>query len=93
MESSAFNSNGIIVITSTYVFTWTRLLSKRLIQDDPQDAVVANMYKNNREEFNKKAKEWTRTFASPKFQEEKIKVLVEMGFDPKVSKVWSINYN
>ena len=55
--------------------------------DDPQDAVVANMYKTNRAEFNKTAKEWTVKFASPSFQQDKIKILVEMGFDEKVSKV------
>ncbi len=30
-----------------------------LCADDPQDAVVAQMYKNDLEQFNRKAAEWT----------------------------------
>lgn len=33
--------------------------------DDPQDAVVANIYKTNRAEFDNTAREWTLTHADP----------------------------
>ncbi|KAF4659741.1 ubiquitin-conjugating enzyme E2 K [Perkinsus chesapeaki] len=51
--------------------------------DDPQDAEVANMYKSDRELFNKTAKYWTATFACVEAQaphEEKIKNMCDMGF-------------
>jgi len=34
--------------------------------DDPQDAVVAGLYKSNHAEFVKTAKFWTETYAMPK---------------------------
>jgi len=48
---------------------------------------VANQFLNNREEYNKQAKEWTKNYASPKYQEEKIKLLTEMGFDHQTARV------
>eukprot|EP00520_Triparma_pacifica_P012165 CAMPEP_0118651884 /NCGR_PEP_ID=MMETSP0785-20121206/11022_1 /TAXON_ID=91992 /ORGANISM="Bolidomonas pacifica, Strain CCMP 1866" /LENGTH=191 /DNA_ID=CAMNT_0006544363 /DNA_START=162 /DNA_END=733 /DNA_ORIENTATION=- len=48
--------------------------------DDPQDAVVAKMYKEKPEEFKETAKEWTAIHASPNVHEEKIKNLMDMGF-------------
>jgi ubiquitin-conjugating enzyme (huntingtin interacting protein 2) len=46
--------------------------------DDPQDAVVAEMYKANFPEFERKAKEWTKIFAHGReeTEEEKVKKLV-----------------
>ncbi|OMJ65620.1 hypothetical protein SteCoe_37892 [Stentor coeruleus] len=54
--------------------------------DDPQDAVVASQYKNNRDLFNQTARAWTQEHAkSPeKILEEKIKRLCEMGFTEHV---------
>eukprot|EP00455_Lapot_gusevi_P049547 TRINITY_DN7041_c0_g3_i7.p1 TRINITY_DN7041_c0_g3~~TRINITY_DN7041_c0_g3_i7.p1 ORF type:complete len:193 (+),score=40.49 TRINITY_DN7041_c0_g3_i7:81-659(+) len=51
--------------------------------DDPQDAVVASMYKRNLEEFNSTARFWTETYAVTEevAQERKILKLTEMGFD------------
>lgn len=50
---------------------------------DPQDAEVANMYKTDRENFNRTATYWTETFAQDKSavsQEDCINHLREMGF-------------
>eukprot|EP00879_Flechtneria_rotunda_P002966 GHRR01003183.1.p1 GENE.GHRR01003183.1~~GHRR01003183.1.p1 ORF type:complete len:195 (+),score=55.08 GHRR01003183.1:328-912(+) len=51
--------------------------------DDPQDAVVANQYRTDKSTFDKTAKYWTEAFARPSSgdDEEKIKKIVEMGFD------------
>jgi ubiquitin-conjugating enzyme (huntingtin interacting protein 2) len=52
--------------------------------DDPQDAEVATMYKQNRELFVKTATYWTSTFAQAaedNTQESSIQRIVEMGFD------------
>jgi ubiquitin-conjugating enzyme (huntingtin interacting protein 2) len=52
--------------------------------DDPQDAEVASMYKQNRSMFIQTAKYWTSTFAQDsgdKTQEDSINRIVEMGFD------------
>jgi ubiquitin-conjugating enzyme (huntingtin interacting protein 2) len=51
--------------------------------DDPQDAEVATMYKQNRPMFIQTAKYWTSTFAQEtgdKTQEDSINRIVEMGF-------------
>lgn len=50
--------------------------------DDPQDAVVASQYKNQRETFNQTARTWTLEHAKDPQQiyEEKVKRLCEMGF-------------
>lgn len=50
--------------------------------DDPQDAVVAKQYKEQREAFNEQAKHWTEAFAKGVVSDEtKINELCEMGFD------------
>ena len=51
--------------------------------DDPQDAVVASQYKNNRELFNQTARAWTQEHAKDPqvVYEEKVKRICEMGFD------------
>jgi ubiquitin-conjugating enzyme (huntingtin interacting protein 2) len=55
--------------------------------NDPQDAVVANQYKENIALFNKTAKEWTMTHANPdSVEKSKISKLLEMGFDEAVSR-------
>jgi len=48
--------------------------------DDPQDAEVANMYKSDKAMFEKKAAEWTATYASDKGDTEKLAYLRDMGF-------------
>lgn len=54
--------------------------------DDPQDAVVANQYKNNHPVFIKTARHWTNVYAGsacasePEF-DSKVKQLCDMGFD------------
>ena len=54
--------------------------------DDPQDAVVASQYKNNRELFNSTARAWTVEHAKDPAQvlEEKVKKLAELGFDENI---------
>mmetsp|Transcript_56951 Transcript_56951/g.65245 ORF Transcript_56951/g.65245 Transcript_56951/m.65245 type:complete len:194 (-) Transcript_56951:120-701(-) len=49
--------------------------------DDPQDAVVASEYKTDKKKYAETAKNWTEEYASPKKQEEKINMIIEMGFD------------
>lgn len=52
--------------------------------DDPQDGVVASMYKKNITEFNATAKYWTETYAGEQTgEEEKVAKLAEMGFPPE----------
>jgi ubiquitin-conjugating enzyme (huntingtin interacting protein 2) len=54
--------------------------------DDPQDAVVANQYKNNNKIFIGTARHWASSYAGapmkPSEQEyvDKVKQLVDMGF-------------
>jgi ubiquitin-conjugating enzyme (huntingtin interacting protein 2) len=48
---------------------------------DPQDAQVANMYLQNRAEFDRTAKYWTDTYAKPKNFEDAVSAVCEMGFD------------
>ncbi len=48
--------------------------------DDPQDAEVANMYKTDMDEFNRKASEWVTTFAKEVTNDDKVQKIVEMGF-------------
>ncbi len=55
--------------------------------DDPQDAVVANQYKNNHSVFVKTARHWTNAYAGSNVAKEsdcdsKVKQLSDMGFDP-----------
>lgn len=49
--------------------------------DDPQDAVVAQMYKNDLDAFNRKAAEWTQNYAREITEDDKVNHLMEMGFD------------
>lgn len=49
--------------------------------DDPQDAVVAQMYKNDLEAFNRKAAEWTQNYAREITMDDKVQHLMEMGFE------------
>ena len=58
--------------------------------DDPQDAVVANQYKNNFQVFKLTARHWTNIYAGSASASEaecdsKVKQLADMGFD-------SVNY-
>lgn len=48
--------------------------------DDPQDAVVAGMYKNEPQKFAKTAKDWVQQFAMGNPEDLKVKQLMEMGF-------------
>ena len=48
--------------------------------NDPQDAVVASEYKDDRKKFNDHAQEWVKKYASPEINEGKIKRLMQMGF-------------
>jgi ubiquitin-conjugating enzyme (huntingtin interacting protein 2) len=57
--------------------------------DDPQDAVVAQQYKGNRQQYNTKAAAWTKAYANPNGdpeQQRKVKQLVDMGFAKSASK-------
>jgi ubiquitin-conjugating enzyme (huntingtin interacting protein 2) len=54
--------------------------------DDPQDAVVANMYKNDINMFNNKAAEWTNNYAKEVTPEDKVKKICEMGFPEDVAR-------
>ena len=52
-----------------------------ILPDNPQDAVVANQYKEKREEFEKTARQWTKEHANPdKLRSDKIKKITDMGF-------------
>lgn len=51
--------------------------------NDPQDAVVATQYKNDRKKFEHHAKEWVAKFANPAINEGKISRLMQMGFSRK----------
>ena len=48
--------------------------------DDPQDAEVANMYKSDRQKFDRTAAEWTATYAKKKDDTQKLAYLTGMGF-------------
>lgn len=54
--------------------------------DDPQDAVVASQYKDNRELFNQTARAWTTEHAKDPAQvmEEKVKKLCDIGFPEEI---------
>ena len=57
--------------------------------DDPQDAQVASMYLDNFDEWERHAREWTRTYASGAPPEPeidpKVKQIMEMGFNQEVA--------
>ena len=48
--------------------------------NDPQDAVVAGEYKEDRKKYIEHAQEWVKKYASPVINEGKINRLTEMGF-------------
>eukprot|EP01069_Polyplicarium_translucidae_P002049 Polyplicarium_translucidae@DN1899_c0_g1_i1.p3 len=50
--------------------------------DNPQDAEVASMYKNDRKAFERTARVWTETFAQkkPESNEDQVQRLIDMGF-------------
>ena len=51
---------------------------------DPQDAQVARMYLDNKAEFDRTARDWVKTHATPKSDESKEEAIgrvCEMGFD------------
>lgn len=49
--------------------------------DDPQDAEVANQFKNKPEEFKTTAAYWTQAYAKPQEEDAAVAGLTEMGFD------------
>ena len=60
--------------------------------DDPQDAVVANQYKNNSIVFKRTARHWTNIYAGSQMAAEpeydsKVKQLVDMGFEAHKARV------
>ena len=62
--------------------------------NDPQDAVVAGQFKDNRPLYEKTAKEWTAKYANPdSVQTTKIKMLTEMGFDEPTARKAQEKYN
>jgi ubiquitin-conjugating enzyme (huntingtin interacting protein 2) len=55
---------------------------------NPQDAVVAQMYLNQIDEFNATAKKWVQSYANPEALEaSKIQKLTDMGFTPAQARV------
>jgi len=48
--------------------------------DDPQDAEVARMYKNDIKLFEFTAKQWTENYAREITPDDKVRKLMEMGF-------------
>jgi len=55
---------------------------------DPQDAEVADMFKNDRDLFTKTAKYWTETFAAENksSNDEKVQTIIDMGFTSEQAK-------
>ena len=49
--------------------------------DDPQDAEVARMYKDDIQKFNRTAKFWTEMYANETSKDDAIARVCEMGFD------------
>lgn len=54
--------------------------------DDPQDAEVATQYKQDNDLYQETAKFWTQQYAMEVTDEEKIKKMMEMGFDEDTCK-------
>jgi ubiquitin-conjugating enzyme (huntingtin interacting protein 2) len=54
--------------------------------DDPQDAEVARMYKTDKKMFEYTAKLWTENYAKESTVEDKIRKLMEMGFEEETCK-------
>ncbi|KAL3128378.1 UBA and UBC domain-containing protein [Cryptosporidium hominis] len=49
--------------------------------NDPQDALVASLYKSDYQEYIETAKSWTQMYAKPTSKEERIKRFLDMGFN------------
>ncbi|OII71652.1 Ubc1p like ubiquitin-conjugating enzyme [Cryptosporidium ubiquitum] len=49
--------------------------------NDPQDALVASLYKNDYSKYIETAKNWTQMYAKPTSKEEKVKRFLDMGFN------------
>lgn len=65
--------------------------------DDPQDAVVAKQYKENKDMFNETAKYWTYVYAggphkNPSF-DKKVKRLTDMGIEENRARAALSSYN
>ena len=53
----------------------------------PQDAIVAQQYTDQKDLFDKTAKEWTLKYANPEAMEKlKIGQLLEMGFEEDIAR-------
>jgi len=86
------NSNGGICLDilkdqwSPALTIKTALLSLQALlcspePSDPQDAEVARMYTNKREEFDQTAKFWTETYAKESSKDDAIDRVCAMGFE------------
>lgn len=53
--------------------------------NDPQDAEVAKMYKEDRKQFEQTAKFWTEMYASEKSKDDAVDRVCEMGFDREMA--------
>ncbi|KAF5843812.1 ubiquitin conjugating enzyme [Dunaliella salina] len=53
--------------------------------DDPQDAVVAKQYLDDRKLFERTARHWTEAFAIPKNEDEVCMRIMEMGFSKEAA--------
>ncbi|KAF7457568.1 ubiquitin-conjugating enzyme E2 27 [Cryptosporidium felis] len=49
--------------------------------NDPQDALVASLYKSDYSKYIETAKSWTQMYAKPTSKEDKIKRFLDMGFN------------
>ena len=68
---------GLQKICVAFIFCYNKLLCDAMsafsmCADDPQDAVVAQMYKNDLEQFNRKAAEWTQNYAKEITMDDKV---------------------
>ena len=54
--------------------------------DDPQDAQVAGMYKQNRAKFNETAKQWTLMYAQADSTSPQVEQIVAMGFTKEAAR-------
>jgi len=64
------------------------------VPEDPQDAQVASQYKSDRKAFEETVKNWVDLYANPdKVIKNKIKELMEMGFNEEDSKNALVKFN
>eukprot|EP00560_Eucampia_antarctica_P000976 CAMPEP_0197836942 /NCGR_PEP_ID=MMETSP1437-20131217/30544_1 /TAXON_ID=49252 ORGANISM="Eucampia antarctica, Strain CCMP1452" /NCGR_SAMPLE_ID=MMETSP1437 /ASSEMBLY_ACC=CAM_ASM_001096 /LENGTH=194 /DNA_ID=CAMNT_0043443547 /DNA_START=23 /DNA_END=607 /DNA_ORIENTATION=+ len=54
---------------------------------DPQDAEVARMYKNDKQNFDRTAKFWTEMYAKETSKDDAVGRVCDMGFDPESAKI------